>query len=192
MKKARAETAERQKTLDAEIAKLQQQAAILQQKLQDRSQILSAMPVREQELAELVRSNENARSQYQSLLAKKHDSELANSLESRKQGERFTVLNYATLPRSPQGRSRIVGMGWILGVFCGIGLLFLSEQTDGRIHSQSDLDECTTLPLLARLPQIRSAREQTRQIWGYGFEIALATLLLAVSAATIAHTLLGG
>jgi uncharacterized protein involved in exopolysaccharide biosynthesis len=189
---ARAETESRLKALNTEIENLKQNAAALERRLRDETQRLGAMPVREQELGELLRRSENARGQYQSLLAKKHDSELTNSLETRQQGERFSLLNYASLPHSPEGRARIVALGWMLGLFLGAGLVLLREKSDASIHSQHDIADCTALPVVARIPTIRSVREARQLACSRSLEIVLVTLLCLISAATGAHTLLAG
>jgi hypothetical protein len=101
-------------------------------------------------------------------------------------------LNYASLPHSPEGRARIVALGWMLGLFLGAGLVLLREKSDASIHSQHDIADCTALPVVARIPTIRSVREARQLACSRSLEIVLVTLLCLISAATGAHTLLAG
>ena len=67
----------------------------------------------------------NSRTNYQSLLQKKMQSELASNLEKRQQGEQFRILDPANLPGRAEGRMRVIGLGWALGFALGCGLIAL-------------------------------------------------------------------
>jgi len=187
---AQAETESRLAALNTEIETLKKKADEIGRRVQEQSRLLSSTPVRGQDLIEMLRNLENARNQYQSLVSKRHESELTSDLEKRRQGEHFKVLNYATLPQSPEGRGQIVAVGWMLGLCCGIGLVFLREKSDRSVHSKGDLSECTPLPLIVKIPIIRTTRENRKRGWFRGLEIATVSVLVLVSVATAVRTLI--
>ena len=53
------------------------------------------------ELISLQRDYDTINNQYSSLLAKKLESELAESMEKRQKGEQFKILDHAKLPEKP-------------------------------------------------------------------------------------------
>src|SRR5215467_14097684 len=102
------------RTRRREIGELQYQM----QKYEDR---LNETPVREQQLADLTRDYDQARTTYEDLLGKKNDSAIATDLERAQQGEQFTVLDPPSFPSSPYfpNRLRVTLGGLALGLVGG-------------------------------------------------------------------------
>ncbi len=153
---------------------------------------LNLTPVREQQLAEVTRAYENSRQYYQSLLQKKLQSELATNLEKRQQGEQFRILDPASLPGKPEEPSRleIILIGWALGLCVGVGLIAFREFNDGTLRSEKEISVSTKLPVLVRIPVLHTPREEVRQRWYRGLEVAGVTLLILLSASTGVYTYL--
>src|SRR5207244_11313375 len=129
--------------------------------------------IREQQRSEVTRNYENSRQYYQSLLQKKLESELATNLEKRQQGERFRIIDPPSLPQTPHEPNRviIILVGWVAGIFAGVGLTTLRESTDDTLRSE-DLGHITRFPVLARIPVLRSPSEQARQTWDRTVDVA--------------------
>src|SRR5207245_4328105 len=133
-------------------------------KLRKRNEVihsrLSLTPMREQQLAEVTRNYENSRQYYQSLLQKKLESELATNLEKRQQGERFRVIDPASLPQKPHepNRALIILVGWLAGIFGGVGLTAVRECTDETLRS-ADMVPLTRFSVLSRIPVLRPPRQ---------------------------------
>ncbi|MEW6681738.1 MAG: GNVR domain-containing protein [Nitrospirota bacterium] len=123
-------------------------------------------PVREQQLAAILRDYENVQRSYQSLLAKRQDAKISESLERRQKAEFFRILDPANLPSRPDKPNRPLLM--LLGIFgglaAGLGLAYFREQLDPSIQSEEDLVAATTgLPLLAVIPVIpASVKKKSR------------------------------
>ena len=164
-----------------EIAGYRKDMADIQQRIGDLQNRLSLTPVREQQLSEVSRGYENARAYYQSLLTKKLESELATNLEKRQQGEHLRVLDSASLPQKPSepNVTLIAIAGWIVGLGLGIVLLVLRERTLGVLVGEAEVSTCTGLPVLVRIPVLRSPREQSARKWLRVLE-ACAVLLLVL------------
>ncbi len=163
-----------------EIAGYRKDMADLQHRITDLQSRLSLTPVREQQLSEVDRDYENARAYYQSLLSKKLESDLATNLEKRRQGEQLRVLDAASLPRKPSepNPTLISIAGWLVGLGLGIALMVVRERTLGVLVSEADVSNCTHLPVLVRIPVLRSQREQAARRWLRAFEISAVTVLI--------------
>ena len=88
---------------------------------------LSRIPMHEQELSKVVRDYEISVRNYQALLDKRIEADLASELETRSKAERFTVLEPARLPEKPIRPDRELllmmtcGGGFVLGCLLGFG-----------------------------------------------------------------------
>ena len=131
---------------------------------------LNQTPVREQQLADLTRDYEQSRKNYESLLAKKNQSELATNLEKRQQGENFRLLDPASLPQRPYFPNRLLFsiLGLFAGAVLGGGIALALEATDDRVYSESDLARLVPARVLATVPVLPTTAEQQlarRRLW---------------------------
>lgn len=137
---------------------------------------LNREPVREQQLADLTRNYDQTRVNYESLLKKKNDSELATSLERRQQGEHFRILDPPSLPVKPYSPNRIKLslIGLVAGLALGGAVAGGAEVLDGRLYSEKDLEELGSIDVIAEIPPITSEEEEKkkRRIAGLGWAAA--------------------
>ena len=118
-------------------------------------------PQTEQMFLDLRRDYEEAAENYQSLLAKKLEAELSQNLERTQKGEQFTVLEPAYLPKRPikPNVMKTLGLGFMLALGCGLGLVYLREYSDPTFRRKEDLSGVIGLPVLAAIPEVRTAKE---------------------------------
>ena len=76
-----------------EIASRERAIAELKTSINGYQARLNQEPVREQQLADLTRGYDQSKANYDDLLKKKNESEMATSMERLQQGERFRVLD---------------------------------------------------------------------------------------------------
>jgi polysaccharide chain length determinant protein (PEP-CTERM system associated) len=118
---------------------------------------------REQQLLGLTRDYDVTQKNYQVMLDKKLDAQLSQSLERRQKGERFRVLDPASLPETPVRPNRqMLMMGGLVGslalaILLPIGL----GQLDTSFHVADELVACA-LPVLAVIPQVSTADTRRR------------------------------
>jgi uncharacterized protein involved in exopolysaccharide biosynthesis len=100
-----------------EIANRERSLQDLKEKMAEYQSRLNREPVREQQLADLTRNYDQSRANYDALLKKRNDSQLATSLELRQQGEHFRILDPPSLPVKPHSpdRLKLSAFGLILG-----------------------------------------------------------------------------
>lgn len=134
---------------------------------------LNQEPVREQQLADLTRGYEQSKASYDELLKKKNDSAMATSMELLQQGERFRILDPASLPLKPSFPSRLkfCGIGLIVGLAFGTLVVSVAETMDDRVYSENELRKLLPVTVLSELPVIydpadeRKGRRKNRMEW---------------------------
>jgi polysaccharide biosynthesis transport protein len=169
------------KANDAEIADYQKQARTIDQKITEYRSRLNLTPETEQQLAEISRGYEESKANYDSLLLKKDQSQLATNLEQRQGGEQFRILDPPSFPDKPKSPNHLFlslgGLG--CGIVLGIGLVAMRELTSARVNHEDDLDGIVPGRVLVRIPHLDTPREIRRRRASRLLE-AVAVLAMAV------------
>jgi len=157
--------------LDAELEKLKKEEADLRQNISGIETRLQGVPERQQEFGRLTRDYNAAKDLYDSLLKRYDDAQLAASMETDRQGERFRILEAAMPLSSPvaPNRNRLMIMGFLLAVIVAAGVALGAEQFDTTFHSVDDLRAFTRVPVLGAVSPIATVTA------GRTFKFALAT-----------------
>lgn len=129
---------------------------------------VDAVPVREQEMAELNRNYSVSKDHYQSLLDKTFSAGMAADLEKKQQAEHFTILDLAQVPEKPFKPKR--GL-MLIGAFFGalamsLGLAYIGDTMNGTVKFERQLKAMlpASVALLAVVPQLQSAADRRRSI----------------------------
>jgi polysaccharide biosynthesis transport protein len=124
---------------------------------------LNAAPKVDQELGEITRGYAEAETNYNSLLQRVQDSQLAQNLPNGQAGEYWSV-GEATLPTSPsEPLHLLISLGGLAGgIAVGLGLAVLFEFADVRIRKESDLDGVVSARVLVGIPKMTTGTEQRR------------------------------
>ena len=168
-----------------EIQGYQKQEKLMQSRVAEYQGRLNMTPVTEQALADVSRGYEESQKNYDSLLAKQAQSQLATNLEQRSQGEQFRVLDSARLPNKPASPNHILLSlgGLIFGLAVGVGLTALLELTDARVRNEEDLEGLVAARVLVGIPRISTQKEdhdRIRMRW-MGRVAAVVAVLLIVA-----------
>jgi len=137
---------------------------------------LNMAPETEQELTDISRGYEESKSNYNSLLQKQNQSQLATSLEERQQGEQFRIVDPPSLPIKPSAPNhlRISLEGLVLGIAVGLGLAALIETANPRVWQESDLQGLVPGRVLVGIPHLGTEREERVQAVYRRLEIGMA------------------
>jgi len=162
----------------ADIISLEKRIAALQLRL-------NSTPGREDQLSALTRTYDQSLSDYNALLAKKSQAQLAASLVRRQEGEQFTVLQAPTFPMTTDFPNKLMfslaGLG--AGLVFGIVTATLAELLDSSIHSDSEIQSMVTAPILAGVPHLSTEAEKHTQHYQRVYMFAGALMLLLTMAA---------
>jgi len=131
---------------------------------------LGRLPLREQEMAQLLRDYENSKNNYRMLLDKKLAAEMATDMEHGQKSERFTIVDPARTPTKPIKPNRLLlnAGGCLLGLALGVGLSLLLESRNAVLLGEWELP--ASVVVLGRLPMVEisadsGANSKTSGFW---------------------------
>lgn len=160
----------------------------LEQEISEYRARLNLTPETEQELADVSRGYDESKANYDSLLKKQDQSQLATSLEQRQQGGQFSILDPSSLPEAPAIPIALMCSlgGLALGIFFGFGLAAFREMTNVRVRQESDLIEIVPTRVLVGIPHLAVPGEQERRLFRRRLEIsAVVGMLLLIVAGNL-------
>ena len=168
-----------------EIANRQAAIQRLEEKIGEYQSRLNQAPTREEQLEALTRGYEQSRANYDSLLKKKNDSELATSLELEQKSEHFRILDPASLPTKPffPNRRKMAAIALAAAIMAGIGAVVAAEFLDERLYEEEQITQLAGVSVLGDIPPILlecEKRGQRREIWAQWIAatVVIATALL--------------
>jgi hypothetical protein len=173
------------KVIDAEITKHKEERQRLSKVISGYQSKLEAIPIREQEITDLVRDYETSKAHYSQLLEKQLSADTATQLEIRQKGERFTILDPAQPAERPSrpNRALINGVGSLGGLGLGLLLALFSELLGASITSPEQITAATGLPVLEVIPIIQTHSDKIirkrRSAWAAA--VAVASLVVGIA-----------
>ena len=167
----------------SEAISLREKIVVLEAKHEDYTERLSRTPQVEREYKNLVRDYESASAKYKDITAKELEAQLAQSLESERKGERFTLIEPPLLPEEPfkPNRIAIAFLGFIFSLAGGIGAASVAEVVNDSVRGRHGVLEILGEAPLAVVPYIVTAADNRkkmlqRSLFTFG---TLATLVIA-------------
>jgi len=129
--------------------------------------------------AELTRDYTVNRDVYQDLLKRRESARVSMNLDADQDGPSFAVQNPAVMPLVPSGlRFMHFGIAGILvGLAVPFGVLFGFARFDPRVRSAEQLEQATSLPILATIPFYPTPGDHQRE---RRRNLALVAIVLAV------------
>ena len=116
-------------------------------------------PMREQQLAGLMRDYDNMQRNYQALLDRRLNARMAENLEKRQKGEQFRIIDPAHLPTFPESPDVMKIMLLALMGGCGLGFgtaVTLETMRSGFRHGE-EVERLLGIPILAEVPSFQTA-----------------------------------
>lgn len=168
-----------------EIATLNRQITGYQRRIEN-------APRREQELALITRDYETTGELFRSLLGKRGEAGIAADLEQHQKGERFRVIEPASLPERPTGpnRLRLLLIGLVLAAGASALAVVIAEQVDTSYRSVDEVRSSLPVPVLSAIPTISTERDRARLVRQRRLAtaaVAVGLLLVVGSSFAVAH-----
>jgi len=167
------------KSIKPEIENYERHAKELESQISSYRSRLNLTPQTEQKLADVSRGYEESKSNYNSLLQKQNQSQLATSLEQRQQGEQFRVLDPPSLPDRPSAPNHLLLSlgGLMVGAILGFGLAALLEMTNVLVRQEKDLEGLIPTRVLVGVPHLNTPGEDRFHIVFHRLEIGTAAVM---------------
>lgn len=154
--------------LQAQLNAARNQRASLEQKRADVIAKISTLEGRiatapgvERDYMGLIRELDSTQLKYREIRQKQMEAQLAQSLETERKGERFSLIDPAVAPDEPASPNRklILLMGLVLALALATGLALLLESFDRSIRGRDDIASLLTVQPLAVIPWFESAEQ---------------------------------
>jgi len=183
------------KAIDLEIANDRAEIKNINNQIGQYQSRLNLTPMREQQLAAIIRDHDQSQKNYQELLKKSQQSELATSLESQQQGEQFKLIDPPNFPLRPYfpDRSKMALIGIAIGLALGVAIAVVVEMTDLHVYTEGQVKDIVgAAMMIVNVPALRTPSEihaQKRATWMQA--MVGAAIVLFVSAITTFTFFLG-
>jgi polysaccharide chain length determinant protein (PEP-CTERM system associated) len=183
--------------MDAEtnIVNIQAEINRINQQINEYRQRIERTPQREEQLLSIKRDYGNIQNAYNSLLARKVDTDQAISMQKKSKGEQFRVIDYAKLPEKPVSPNmmRLFMMFTAAGLGIGAVIIFLFEFFDHSVRKPEALQARLSLPVLMVMPAMEFVPSRSRRVMSWlnnGLSIVGLLVALGLCAGLAAVTVL--
>jgi len=159
-------------TIAAAIESLTEQQKKLRTESEQYQKRLNLAPVREQQLAEILRDYDLFKQDYANLQKERLQAQLTNSLEENQEGQQFRLVDPPTLPVTPSSpkRLKICLGGMAGGIVLGLALAFLMDVRKGSFYSVKALSRSFSLPVVLGVPLVLTRHERRLRVCRLAFE----------------------
>jgi capsular exopolysaccharide synthesis family protein len=149
--------------LEIEIESLKSQENVCQMLLQDYEKKLEALPSKEFELANLMRSRTVNDKIYMMLMEKREEARIRQAEKTAD----MRILERAIVPQKPVSPNKPLNLalGVLFGTTLAIGLAFFTESLNTNLRSSEEIEQLTDWPVLAAVPnitKIKSLKQKAR------------------------------
>ncbi|WP_420587345.1 GumC family protein [Ruegeria sp.] len=169
--------------LDSQIESVEDQRALLQDRLTKLTLTIDQTPANAIALDELQRDHDNIQSQYNNAVGRLAAASTGERIEVTSQGQRISVIEYPSVPSSPTkpNRMAVAGGGTFFGMALGIGLIILLELLNRSVRRPEDLINKLEVWPIAAIPYVRSRSEviRARMAWS----VAILAIVISIPAA---------
>jgi polysaccharide chain length determinant protein (PEP-CTERM system associated) len=167
--------------------------ATLQSKVGEYEARINAEPGAEQGLADLTRGYNQSQANYNDILKKMQESQMAMNMEQMQQGERFQLLDPPSLPGAPDFPNRVMFclVGVAVGLVFGAASVAAFEFMDDRLYYESEISDILPVPVIAEIPEVNNTVDEhmnrRKALIGWATAAVVAMVILAGSAISYLH-----
>ncbi|WP_425407748.1 GumC family protein [Hyphococcus sp.] len=144
------------------IRMLNKQSDSASQKIIALEERIERTPEIERGLAALTRDYENMFQEYQDILTKQQDAQLAENLEENQQAEKFSILEPALNPEEPSSpdRAKLIFAALVAAIGVGAATAFGVEMFKSRLRGRNHISNVLDGQPIAIIPYIHGEKER--------------------------------
>jgi polysaccharide chain length determinant protein (PEP-CTERM system associated) len=155
---------------DLELERYNKEVARVNEQIRLFAGRVETVPAGARQYGDLLREKEIARSKYVDLDAKLQRAQIAQDMESRKQGETLEILDPASLPitQTDPRRPLIISAGAAIGLLLGVVIAGALEMKDTSLKNLKDVRAYTQMAILGSIPLLENdfvVRRRKRLAW---------------------------
>ncbi|MEL6124776.1 MAG: Wzz/FepE/Etk N-terminal domain-containing protein [Pseudomonadota bacterium] len=154
---------------EGRLLSIEQQVAALEDEAANLTETIQATPANEMQLNVLDRNYSNLTQQYALARRKLSEANQGEQLELRGRGERFSIIEQASPPESPESPNRpIIAAGAAgVGMALGLGLIVLLEFLNPAVRRPVEITRKLNIPVFETIPLIRTTGERRKRaaVW---------------------------
>jgi uncharacterized protein involved in exopolysaccharide biosynthesis len=145
----------------ADVEALQTQEKALQERTKDLETKIAKNPGVERDYLSLKREYDSLALQYETVRTKGGEAQLAQSLETERMGEKFSVIEPPGLPLGPSrpNRPAILLLGIVAALGAGIGSALIADKLGGKLYGARQLAQIVGAEPLAVVPYLQTKAE---------------------------------
>ena len=151
--------------MEKQVAELKEDTKKIKTEIAVYQNRIEKTPETEQELIEINRNYGNIRSQYNSLLNRSLESEIAVNMEKKQKGEQFRIIDPAKMPEKPYepDLNKLFLIFIVAGGGIGAAMIFVMEYFDSAFRRAEEIEPYLKMPVLAYMPKISTKEELWKQ-----------------------------
>ena len=170
---------------EEQAASLQAQKASIQEQLTKYQKAIVQNPEAEKQMAVLTRDYENDQLRYRQLKAQKAESEMNETIEENRVGQRLVIINPPELPITTYpSRFKFIFVGFVLSLLGGAAVVLGRQLVKQTVIGASHLEGILGVAPLVVLPHFVTEGEKTN-VTRQQIKLAIAAVLLAVIGAVV-------
>jgi uncharacterized protein involved in exopolysaccharide biosynthesis len=152
-------------TIGMEIKALEEDKGTMISKMEELQIRVENLPEVEKEFNVLNRDYDNLKQKHSDISTKLMNAELAQEMEDKEKGNRFSITSLAYLPEEPSKPNRlmIIVLSFLLAIGISSGFTVFRENFDDSIRTSNQLKQLTNIPVLSSISYIETAEEKRQR-----------------------------
>ena len=137
-------------------------------------------PKTEKAYISLTREYEHLKTIHSQQLEEMAAVKAAQEVKDMKKGDRFRIVDKASFPQKPSDQNVliIIILGLIISLSLSVGILFLAENADMSIRTDSELSGATGFPVLVSVPFIKNTYDKMNTFFSIVFQLIIILLFI--------------
>jgi uncharacterized protein involved in exopolysaccharide biosynthesis len=162
-------------TINLDIKATKEKKDNLIKRLAGVKRLINNTPKTEKAYISLTREYEHLKTIHAQLLTRVAEAKAAQEVEHTEKGEKFTIIDEASFPQKPVRPDIfvIIILGLIISLSISSGALFISDNSDKSIRTDSELSEAIGFNVLVSIPYAKNSYDRVKRFLSIIFQFII-------------------